>query len=273
VIIQPAGRPGMSADSRAVTIAYQGQTDVPLLEFDIDYTQPVIQGDLSFNGLNTRVYKRTSTGLSPINASSLVMSVALWANDSLLTVAAPPSTQTLSVSLPQALTIRQGDQLHVQIKGDICLTAECVNYVFALEDSLAVALEDPQLLASINPLLLGGEYPLLGAELSVTGASLGESFSNYPNPFIATGGEGTTIVFVLPEPARVDIAVFTVTGDLVINLVSNDYRDMGEHQTDRWFGLNGSGRAVVPGTYFCRLTARYESGREETVQRKVAVLR
>jgi hypothetical protein len=272
-VIQPAGRPNVASANGDVVVTYQGQTGVPLLDLDIDYSQLAAQGDLQLDGLTGRMYKRTTSGLIPIDASALVSAVRLQVEDSLVLSTSVASEQTLNVSLAQPVAISTGSRLPVRLVGDISVVAELGNYVFVLEDSAAVILKDLMLEVPMFSLSPGVDFPLYGVELSVTGATLQESFTNYPNPFVPSQDEGTTIAYVLPEPARVNIAIFTITGDFVADLVSNDSRGAGEHQTDRWFGLNGSGKSVIPGTYICRITVKYSSGKVESLQRKVAVIR
>jgi hypothetical protein len=79
---------------------------------------------------------------------------------------------------------------------------------------------------------------------------------------------------VLSEGAHVDIEMFTITGELVRKLSTGSFRSAGpQDEQDVWDGTSDAGRLVQPGTYFCRITARYGSGRTEEARRKVAVTR
>jgi len=71
----------------------------------------------------------------------------------------------------------------------------------------------------------------------------------------------------------VDIEIFTITGDLVKKVAYDSERSQGAHQEDTWAGLNAENLAVLPGTYLCRITAAYASGRVESCRRKVMVIR
>ena len=64
-----------------------------------------------------------------------------------------------------------------------------------------------------------------------------------------------------------------VTGNAVRILVRNELRTAGMQNTDTWAGNNDHGKKVAPGTYFCRIRARYTSGTEEISQRMVTVVR
>ena len=141
------------------------------------------------------------------------------------------------------------------------------------EDSTFCDMIDRNLLTQVSPVLADGSYPILSTELSITSVDLGESFTNFPNPFNPADGEVTTIGYVLAEHAYVDIELFTITGELVSRLIENSYREAGAHRSDTWDGANDKNLNVLPGTYFCRITARYTSGRQESFTRKIAVVR
>ena len=67
--------------------------------------------------------------------------------------------------------------------------------------------------------------------------------------------------------------MYALTGEEVATIAVNDARPAGSYQDDQWSGLNNASHMVVPGTYFCRITARYASGAVETFRRKIAVVR
>jgi len=70
-----------------------------------------------------------------------------------------------------------------------------------------------------------------------------------PNPFNAS----TAITFTLPKSARAELAVYSVTGQLVRTLASGPMT-AGAH-TATWDGRDDSGRAVSSGVYISRLTS------------------
>ncbi|MCP4706638.1 MAG: hypothetical protein GY865_18720, partial [candidate division Zixibacteria bacterium] len=123
------------------------------------------------------------------------------------------------------------------------------------------------------PRLDNQSYPISSTEISLTVASLETSFTNYPNPFNPALGQYTTIGFVLPEDAFIDIELFTITGEEVRQVADNSFRLAGSQQQDIWRGHNDRDFAVQPGTYYCRITARYVSGRTEILRRKVSIVR
>ncbi|HTY37613.1 MAG TPA: M1 family aminopeptidase [Bacteroidota bacterium] len=71
---------------------------------------------------------------------------------------------------------------------------------------------------------------------------------NYPNPF----NPGTTIAFSLPHRSSVTLAVYDALGREVVQILSGTM-EAGSHSV-RWEGIDGAGRRVGSGTYFCRLT-------------------
>jgi len=72
---------------------------------------------------------------------------------------------------------------------------------------------------------------------------------NYPNPF----NPGTTITYMLPGPAEVQLEILNVLGARVRVLDSGE-RTAATH-TVTWDGRNDRGEAVSSGVYFCRLVA------------------
>lgn len=72
---------------------------------------------------------------------------------------------------------------------------------------------------------------------------------NYPNPF----NPRTTIRYQLRVESAVSLAVYTLDGKLVRELVSGT-RGVGFHSED-WDGRNGAGREMPSGVYLSRLSA------------------
>ena len=72
---------------------------------------------------------------------------------------------------------------------------------------------------------------------------------NYPNPF----NPGTTIEFALPSPVFVQLIVYNVLGQQVVELVQGEY-PAGSHRVS-WNGTDREGRPVASGVYLYRLTA------------------
>jgi hypothetical protein len=72
---------------------------------------------------------------------------------------------------------------------------------------------------------------------------------NFPNPF----NPRTTIGFALPRASPVQLAIYTVNGQLVRTLVDRELA-AGEHAVT-WYGRDETGRRVATGTYFYQLRA------------------
>lgn len=72
---------------------------------------------------------------------------------------------------------------------------------------------------------------------------------NYPNPF----NPATEFSFALPEPQRVELAVFNVAGRRVATL-KNELLPAGRHQVI-WNGRDDAGQRLASGVYFYRLRA------------------
>ena len=72
-------------------------------------------------------------------------------------------------------------------------------------------------------------------------------FQNYPNPF----SQNTTVRFVLPEAAEINLKIYNVRGQLVKTLVSGQL-ESGFHSI-AWDGLGNDGKRVASGLYIYRL--------------------
>jgi flagellar hook assembly protein FlgD len=85
---------------------------------------------------------------------------------------------------------------------------------------------------------------------------------NAPNPF----GMETSIKFVVPLKAQVDLSVYDVSGRLVKS-VYNGITDPGQHAA-RWDGRDGFGASVSPGVYFIRLATP-----EQSIEKKMVFVK
>ncbi len=90
---------------------------------------------------------------------------------------------------------------------------------------------------------------------------------NYPNPFNA----GTVIVYGVPVPSGVSIAVYDILGREVLTLVRG--QKVGGTYTVRWDGTDAGGVHVAAGTYICRFTAVGADGSRSVVSNKMILLR
>ncbi|UCE24992.1 MAG: right-handed parallel beta-helix repeat-containing protein [Candidatus Zixiibacteriota bacterium] len=268
-----AGRPDVAVDSRPAQLAFPGQQSLPLMELTLSYNSPVLQGDILLNRIVGETAHRTRSGMSAQTAASLFEKVAVTLDGDTVAVDSSLSGDSVVFAFSGGVTVSRGGVYHLRILGDLRPDAPLGNYLIQMKDSSFCEMQDKNLLTVIYPLAGASGYPLLSTELSLTQASLEESFTNYPNPFNPDIGQETTIGFVLTEDARIDIELFTITGKLVKRVATDNFRSAGAHQQDKWDGSNDRGLRVRPGTYFCRVTANYVSGRSEIYKRKISVVR
>ncbi len=91
---------------------------------------------------------------------------------------------------------------------------------------------------------------------------------NFPNPF----NPSTTLVYQLPERARVQLGIYNVLGQRV-RLLRNETITAGRYET-LWNGRDDSGQQVGSGLYFVRLEAIPSSGGSAIQQyRKVLLVK
>ena len=70
----------------------------------------------------------------------------------------------------------------------------------------------------------------------------------YPNPF----NSSVNLRYHLNEPGRVDVAVYSITGQLVRRLLSEDNAQPGSYSV-AWDGLSDGGAQVASGMYLVRV--------------------
>ena len=93
--------------------------------------------------------------------------------------------------------------------------------------------------------------------------SLGQ---NYPNPFNPT----TSIRYVLPQPARIELKIYGILGQEIVILESS-HKPAGEHFAV-WNGEDMKGNKLPGGIYFYQLRAIPLSGQEAIVQTRKMIL-
>jgi len=99
---------------------------------------------------------------------------------------------------------------------------------------------------------------------------------NYPNPFSQilrfAGNPSIVIGFQLPANSEVKLAVYSITGQLVRELVNGEM-NAGRHAIS-WDGRDRFGNIVAAGMYLYRLVARGENGEVVFTQtRRMAFLK
>jgi hypothetical protein len=72
--------------------------------------------------------------------------------------------------------------------------------------------------------------------------------SNYPNPF----NPSTVIRYQLEQAERISLTIYSVTGEVIRNLSSDQLQTGGLNEIN-WDGKNNAGHAVNSGIYFCKL--------------------
>jgi FlgD Ig-like domain len=72
---------------------------------------------------------------------------------------------------------------------------------------------------------------------------------NYPNPFAYQ----TTINFIVEQSATVSIKIYDMVGREVRTLVSNEFREIGDHMVT-WDAKDDSGADLGAGNYICEMS-------------------
>jgi len=272
-IFLPAGRPLFEHHDTPARIAYPGGDDIIVMNSTLTYLNETPQGDLSLSGISAELYQRSADGYTAVPIGQVFDAVRIEISNQSVYEDTLPDGDVIGATLPEPYIISNGSTQDLKLVCDIRSDVSPGNYVIRLADSTFMDIIDKNLLTTVYPILSGSGYPLTSAEISISEENLGTSYTNFPNPFKPALGEETTIGYVLPEDAYVDIEIYTITGESVRKITSGSFRSAGSHQEDKWNGMTAKGLDVVPGTYFCQIKARYISGGEETHRRKIAVVR
>ena len=211
----------------------------------------------------------------PQNIGAAVAEVSLWNGDVLWANSGPIDPTAASASLPGVDSLRIAPEETVELR----LEMTCREGTSAKGVRLGLTQEGVGVAQPGNPLLSvsvlaagGSTFPLWTSSGNFSGATLQESYSNFPNPF-AAGREETTVAFYLDGPGRVSLKIHTLRGELVRDLLANASREGGLHQDVTWDGRNGRGHVVRNGVYVAEISVTFDDGRSERLLRKVAVVR
>jgi hypothetical protein len=173
----------------------------------------------------------------------------------------------------EPLEIAPGETLEISIRATPRVGLESGSLRLGLTADDIGIVQPASPLPSISAVPESGQiFPFWTEPGNISGVSLAESYSNFPNPF-AAGRDRTTFAFFLREPASVTLRLWTTRGESVRTLLDASPLEGGLHQEIAWDGRNGNGEVVRNGVYVAEILTVYGSGAEERVQRKVAVVR
>jgi hypothetical protein len=247
------------------------QARVEALRLVLTNPAPVGAAPVELASLTLRAADRLGAALAAGAALSGVTLEAdgdVWADlDAIV-----PTDSTVVLDGITALTVPAGGEVELVIKvtGRAGATADGLS-LGILEQDLACVQPGSTTPVVVRP-AAGQIFPFWTAAASLGAAALAESYINFPNPFAAGRGE-TRFAFNLTEPATVSLKLWTPRGEPVLTLLSDAALGVGLYQDIAWDGRNGRGQAVRNGVYLAELKVQYESGANERLLRKVAVVR
>jgi hypothetical protein len=193
----------------------------------------------------------------------------LWAQSGVLT----PDSVSAWLAAPASLSIDPGDTVALEIRLITRLGAAAASLALGVDGSGIGVIQPGSALLAINVRPeQGSAFPLWTEAGSISGASLTDSYSNFPNPF-AAGRQSTSFVYYLPGPGRVSLRILTLRGEPVATLLDRVPRTVGLQQADSWSGRNERGLVVYNGVYVAELDVQFDDGQVAHVLRKVAVVR
>ncbi len=165
-------------------------------------------------------------------------------------------------------------------------SADTLNFLADIEtqfagDNIRFVIEDTTSLDAIDEItreaisfgtVSANGFPLRSESAHILSADIEKAFTNYPNPF-AAGKEHTNITFYLNVQSYVTLKVYTIWGAPVIDLLTDRLFPPGLHQNIVWSGINSDGDTVNNGVYYLVLEIRAAQGGQQSVKRKVGVIR
>jgi hypothetical protein len=89
------------------------------------------------------------------------------------------------------------------------------------------------------------------------------------NKFNPDNNEGCRVIYKLSGGMDVTIKVYDLAGNLVKTIVENEFKDMGTHAEDEWFGKDKNDNAVASGIYYIKV----EGGESFKQVKKVAIVK
>ena len=107
------------------------------------------------------------------------------------------------------------------------------------------------------------------ADTAVLSLTLLPAFSvhNFPNPF----SDHTAFVVGLPDEGKVNLTIYTRTGERVCRVMENRDMPAGVHLI-RWDGVNDNGRRIAPGTYEYLLDYVH-AGKTDRIRKRLVLTR
>ncbi len=89
--------------------------------------------------------------------------------------------------------------------------------------------------------------------------SIVSAFTDTPGTFVNNGSNSTMIKFTLTNDATVNVDVLNSSGGVVCHVLTNESKAAG-NRYQGYYGYNGSGHLLPPGTYTLRIVATSTTG-------------
>jgi hypothetical protein len=225
---------------------YQGQVGFPIFELIFRHPGATTVGDVVLHSINIQPQDATGNALNPTG----LLSNAQWSNDSVL----PPQTysstlDTFTLNFSQGITLAPSTSITLTLSADLTSSTSASSVRFSIRDAIAFNANQPSnpgRTVSIQP-GPNDAYPMVTTPAPILGSAPEQSFTNYPNPFLA-GSEMTTLSYYLTASSKVSLTIYTLTGVPVREMLSDVDQTAGS-QSVMWDGHNGKGNKVLTGVY------------------------
>jgi hypothetical protein len=267
-VLAPPADPIASFRDRTPATVARGAHAVPVAFVSV--TNPDGDDAGSIDVASIRLGLEDATG-APLNPAALFAETRALDGAAVAASGAGGAADRLVLDPPRA--IAPGETLVLAIEADLLDAPAASGFRVTLADSaIAIARPGDGIAAPAVRAAAGESFPFATGRVGIIAPAFIGSVSNYPNPF-AAGREETRFLFHLPEPALIDIAIYTALGEPVATVARALRFGAGTIAPLAWDGRNADGEVVLSGVYLAEVRVRYDSGRSESALRKVAVLR
>lgn len=253
---------GLSAGAPIQAAAQDG----PLPLWDLELMPLLTNGGAASSHLRSVSFTAVIDGASANGAAAAFDLITLRdGQGALLAQAAPGASGPIVLTLPAPLALT-GPPVTLRVEVTLHAGTTARSVALRLADPADIDVRDDLTLAPVSVRGAGG---LLFEPLTSPAVTLFAKPHGYPNPFRA-GREAVRLSYRLAADAPVHVAIYTLLGDLVREIVLAPGAPGGERGLNEvpWDGRNGVGDVVRPGVYVARIEG---GGVSETI--KVGVLR
>jgi hypothetical protein len=242
----------------------RGSRNDDLLPLRIEH--PGVENEASITAPRLVVTLRDVAG-APLGVQAVASAAHVRVGDA--TLEAIVVTDSLIFDLSNLIPVDPGAHHDLSLGLDVLASTPVQDFRVAVDAAAIAPVSEGGTAVPVSG-LPGFSLPYVSPTIHVGAATLGESFSSYPNPY-TPGTDDCNITFFLENDADVTCDIYALSGERVLRLLDATRLTAGLHDDLVWNGYNGNGELVRNGTYLLRLHVDGPGGGEFI--RRLAVIR